>query len=59
MDVPKLIMLVQNYPELYNMRHSEYFNNVRRDNCWEEIGGIMNEQGKIVLKQKKITSENV
>lgn len=45
MDVAKLITLVQNYEELYNMRHAQYFNITRRDNCWEEIGSIMNETG--------------
>lgn len=45
MDVPKLTILVQNYPEIYDIRHPEYFNNVRQDNCWGEVGGIMNESG--------------
>lgn len=46
MDVGVLISLVQNYPELYNMRHPDYFNNIRRDNCWEEIAGIMKQTSK-------------
>ena len=49
MDVAKLILLVQNYPEVYNMRHPEYFNKIRRENCWEEIGGIMNQTGKLTF----------
>ncbi|XP_046683287.1 uncharacterized protein LOC124369353 [Homalodisca vitripennis] len=45
MDVSKLISLVQNYTELYNMRHPEYFNVNRRENCWEEIGAMLGQAG--------------
>lgn len=41
MDGEVLITLVQNYEELYNLKHSQYSNQQRRDNIWEEIGNIM------------------
>lgn len=39
-DVSNLIVLVEKNPELYNLRHPEYFNIVRRENIWEEIGAV-------------------
>ncbi|KAG8267353.1 hypothetical protein J6590_053804 [Homalodisca vitripennis] len=41
MDVSTLSVLVKKYEELYNMRHPEYFNNVKGEKVWEEIGATM------------------
>lgn len=45
-DVAKLITIVQEYEELYNLRHPEYSNINRRDNIWHEIGIRMDSTGK-------------
>ncbi|PNF27487.1 hypothetical protein B7P43_G04282 [Cryptotermes secundus] len=41
MDDATLISLVQNYEEIYNLKHPDYGNQQRRDNIWEETAGIM------------------
>jgi hypothetical protein len=46
MDSGQLIVIVQEYEELYNLRHPDYSNQQRRDNIWEEIGRRMNHLGK-------------
>lgn len=48
MDEELLITLVQNYEELYNLKHSQYSNLQRRDNIWEEIGDAMKFPGKFI-----------
>lgn len=51
MEDEVLITLVQNYEELYNLKHSQYSNLQRRDNIWEEIGDVMKLSGEfLVLK---------
>ncbi|RZF40772.1 hypothetical protein LSTR_LSTR011289 [Laodelphax striatellus] len=45
MDVPALIRHVQNYPELYDVNHRDYFNNARREVVWDEIGAAINQSG--------------
>jgi hypothetical protein len=45
MDEELLISLVQNYKELYDLQHEHYDDNQRRNNIWEEIGGIMKQPG--------------
>ena len=45
MDDGTLITLVQNYEEIYSLKHQEYYNQQRRDNIWEEIGKIMKQPG--------------
>ena len=45
MDDGTLITLVQNYEEIYSLKHQEYCNQQRRDNIWEEIGKIMKQPG--------------
>ncbi|XP_033610344.1 uncharacterized protein LOC117282911 [Cryptotermes secundus] len=47
MDSAQLIVIVQEYEELYNLRHPDYSNQQRRDNIWEEIGRRMNHLGAI------------
>ncbi|KAK9882711.1 hypothetical protein WA026_022762 [Henosepilachna vigintioctopunctata] len=42
MDAAQLIVIVQEYEELYNLRNHQYSNQQRRDNIWEEIGRRMN-----------------
>lgn len=48
MDVARLITIVQEYEELYNLKHPNYSNQQRRDNIWEEIGNRLNENGKFL-----------
>lgn len=46
MDISRLIIIVQEYEELYNFGHPEYSNILRRDNIWDEIGTKMNQPSK-------------
>lgn len=46
MDISKLIIIVQEYEELYNVGHPEYSNILRRDNIWDEIGMKINQPSK-------------
>lgn len=46
MDDEALILFVQEYKELYDSSDSNYMNNVRRMNAWEEIATNMNGSGK-------------
>jgi hypothetical protein len=46
MDEGQLIMLVQQYEELYNFRNPNY-NRQRRENIWEETGQLMKQPGKV------------
>lgn len=48
MDIARLITIVQEYEELYNLKHSHYSNQQRRDNIWEEIGKRLNQTGKFI-----------
>ncbi|XP_039287767.1 transcription factor Adf-1-like [Nilaparvata lugens] len=41
MDIPALIAQVQNFPELYDANHHDYFNNARREVVWEQIGAAI------------------
>lgn len=41
-----LIVLVQEYKELYDMSDNNYSNVLRRDNIWSEIGKELKESGK-------------
>ncbi|CAG4951261.1 unnamed protein product [Parnassius apollo] len=45
MDAAQLIAVVQEYEELYNLRHLFYSNQQRRDNIWEEVGRRLNKSG--------------
>jgi hypothetical protein len=45
MDEEKLIILVQGQECLYNLQHKDYDNLVKH-NCWKEIAGEVNAQGK-------------
>lgn len=46
MDDSLLITLVQQYEEIYNLKHKHYSNQQRRINIWEEIGEKMKQNGK-------------
>jgi hypothetical protein len=39
MDQEKLIILVQGHECLYNLQHSDFDNNLVKDNCWKETAG--------------------
>ncbi|CAH1105590.1 unnamed protein product [Psylliodes chrysocephalus] len=58
MDGEVLITLVQNYEELYNLKHSQYSNQQRRDNIWEEIGNIMKLPSKMCRERWARIREN-
>ncbi|KAF5295947.1 hypothetical protein FQA39_LY12719 [Lamprigera yunnana] len=47
MDCAKLIAIVQQYEEIYNLNHPSYSNFHQRDNIWKEIGKQMNETGRV------------
>lgn len=44
--IDKLIVLVAEYSELYDMAHKNYSNQHRREIIWTEIGNKLNEKGK-------------
>lgn len=48
MDIARLIAIVQEYEELYNLNHPHYLNQQRRDNIWEEIGKRLNQTGNFI-----------
>jgi len=48
MDIARLITIVQEYEELYNLKHPHYSNQQRRDNIWDEIGKRLNQTGKLI-----------
>lgn len=41
-----LIVLVQEYKEIYDMSEKNYSNILRRENIWQGIGRQLNESGK-------------
>lgn len=49
MDASRLIAIVQEYEEIYNLKHPNYSNQQRRDNIWEEIGNRLNQTGKFII----------
>lgn len=55
MDAITLILLVEQYEELYNLQHPLYMNQQRRDNVWEEIGEQMNANGFVCKEMDKNT----
>jgi len=48
--IEKLIMLVSEYSELYDMKDKNYSNQIRRENIWDEIK--LNESGKYLFIRK-------
>ncbi|CAG9822199.1 unnamed protein product [Phaedon cochleariae] len=51
--IERLILLVNDYNELYDMSNKNYSNQNRRDNIWSEIGKKLNENGDICKKKWK------
>lgn len=49
MDAARLIAIVQEYEEIYNLKHPDYSNQQIRDNIWEQIGTRFNKNGKFVF----------
>jgi hypothetical protein len=47
MDEGQLIVLVQQYEELYKFISPNYSNRQQRENIWEEIGQLMKQPGKV------------
>lgn len=41
MNEEQLILLVQEYPLLYDLQDPKYCNQLARENAWEEIGKTM------------------
>ncbi|CAG5032961.1 unnamed protein product [Parnassius apollo] len=58
MDEVALISFVQQYEELYNLRHPHYMNQQRQDNIWEEIGEQMNDTGSVCRERWTRIREN-
>lgn len=50
MDEELLISMVANYKELYDPQHPKYDDNQRRNNIWEEIGGVLKQSGMANIK---------
>lgn len=48
--VEKLIELVSEYDELYDMSNNNYSNQTRRDEIWSKIGNELNENGNYKYK---------
>lgn len=46
MDSAQLIIIVEEYKDLYNLRYPDYYNQQRGDSIWEEIGSWMNQPSK-------------
>jgi hypothetical protein len=58
MDSADVILLVQQYDELYNLKDSNYSNQQRRENIWDEIGKAMKKPGKILTLLSKLYRYN-
>lgn len=43
----KIISFVKQHPELYNPKHSEYKNKIRRDQLWNDLAKTMDKIGWI------------
>jgi len=46
MDEKKLIILVQEHECLCSLQHKDFDNSLVKDNCWKEIAGEVQAQGK-------------
>jgi len=46
MDEKKLTILVQEHECLYSLQYKAYDNSLVKDNCWKEIAGEVQAQGK-------------
>lgn len=44
-DLGLLIEVVQAYEHLYNLRHKDYKNIVKKEESWQEIAGIVQMSG--------------
>lgn len=44
-----LVELVRGYPELYDMTHSKYSDNVRKEEIWKNIGENLGQTGNYLL----------
>ncbi|CAG4959316.1 unnamed protein product [Parnassius apollo] len=58
MDAAQLIAVVQEYEELYNLRHPFYSNQQRRDNIWEEIGRRFNKSANACKERRTRIRDN-
>lgn len=65
MDEERLILLVSEYSELYDLSHKNYSNLDRKNNCWTEIGKALGQPGMLFQskmfysKQKYIKLQKV
>lgn len=48
LDEEKLIMLVSQYPELYDLQNEHYMNTGRKSNIWKEIAKEIEVKGKFI-----------
>ena len=47
MDEERLILLVSEYSELYDLSNKNYSNLEIKNNCWKEIGKAIGQPGKL------------
>lgn len=41
----QIISFVKLHPELYNLKHSDYKNKIKKDQLWNDLGITMNKKG--------------
>lgn len=51
MDEERLILLVSEYSELYDLSHKNYSNLDIKNNCWKEIGKAIGHPGKLLQRK--------
>jgi hypothetical protein len=44
-----LISAVQDYSIIYDSSHNFYYDSVRRENAWTEIGETLNKTGRLII----------
>ena len=48
----RLISTVQEYNILYDCSHAYYYDSMRRENAWTEIGETLNESGRLIISMQ-------
>jgi hypothetical protein len=45
----RLISAVQDYKIIYDSSHAFYYDSIRRENAWTEIGETLNKSGRLII----------
>jgi hypothetical protein len=45
----RLISAVQDYKIIYDSSHTFYYDSIRRENAWTEIGETLNKSGRLII----------